>query len=132
AVISQSGHSPCHARIMRGQNITNNPQDIAWRWGDPRREPDPYQLEWDHLLDAIRRDQPYNEVRRGAEASLVTSMGRMSAHTGQVITRDQILNNEHEFAPEVDRLTMDSPPPLRMVDNRYPVPRPGIVTRREY
>ena len=39
-------------------------------------------------------------------------MGRMAAHTGQVITYDQILNNDHEFAPNVDKLTMDSPAPL--------------------
>ena len=37
--------------------------------------------------------------QRGAEASLVTAMGRMAAHTGQVITRDQMLNSDHEFAP---------------------------------
>ena len=47
-------------------------------------EPNPYQLEWDDLLDAIRNDKPYNEVKRGAEASLVASMGRMAAHTGQL------------------------------------------------
>jgi hypothetical protein len=66
--------------------------------------PDPYQLEWDNLIDAIRQDRPYNEVRRGAIASLVTSMGRMAAHTGQSITYDQMLACEHEFAPDVERL----------------------------
>ena len=68
-----------------------------------------YQVEWDELIDAIRQDKPYNEVKRGAEASLVTSMGRMAAHTGQVVTYDQILNLDHEFAPDVDKLTMNSP-----------------------
>jgi hypothetical protein len=33
-------------------------------------------------MEAIREDKPYNEVKRGAKASLVTSMGRMAAHTG--------------------------------------------------
>ena len=84
-------------------------------------------------MEAIRRDRPYNEVRRGAEASLVASMGRMAAHTGQLITREQILGLEHEFAPTVDQLAMDSPSPLRADANgKYPVPQPGIVTRREY
>ena len=40
-------------------------------------------------------------------------MGRMAAHTGQVITYDHMLNCEHEFAPTVDKLTMDSPRPDR-------------------
>ncbi len=34
------------------------------------------------------------------KASLVTSMGRMAAHTGQEITYEDILNGEHEFAPD--------------------------------
>ena len=85
------------------------------------------------LIDAIREDQPYNEVKRGAEASLVSSMGRMAAHTGHVVTYDQILNLEHEFAPGVDRLTEDSPAPLqRDANGKYPVPQPGITTDREY
>ena len=96
-------------------------------------EPDPYQVEWDDLITAIRQDKPYNEVKRGAEASLVTAMGRMAAHTGQIITREQILNHEHEFAPTVDQLTLDGPAPLRLgEDGKYPVPQPGIVTRREF
>ena len=50
-------------------------------------------------------------------------MGRMAAHTGQVITYDQILNLDHEFAPNVDKLTMDSPAPLPAgPDGKYPVP----------
>jgi hypothetical protein len=101
-------------------------------WAYPPKEPSPYQLEWDHLMEAIRQDKPYNEAKRGAEASLVTSMGRMACHTGQIVTYDQILNSDHEFAPEVDKLTMDSAAPL-VADaaGKYPVPLPGI-NKREY
>jgi predicted dehydrogenase len=128
AVISTSGHSPARCRIFRGQNI--NRTDLAWAYRQP--EPSPYQLEWDHLVEAVRNDIPYNEARRGAIASLVTSMGRMAAHTGQVITYDEMLNCPHEFAPEVDQLTSDSPAPLQMVDGKYPVPEPGIKKDREF
>jgi predicted dehydrogenase len=131
AVISQSGHHPAHCRIFRGQNVTNN-ADVTWRYAQPRNEPDPYQLEWNNLMAAIRANRAYNEVARGAEASLITAMGRMAAHTGQVITRDQMLNHTHEFAPTVDRLTMDSPAPLQLVNGKYPVPQPGTLTTREY
>ncbi len=90
-------------------------------------------MEWINLIDAIRNDRPYNEVKRGVEASLVTSMGRMAAHTGKVVTYDDILNSTHEFAPGVATLTMDGPAPvLAGPDGRYPVPMPGLVTDREY
>ena len=60
-------------------------------------------------------------------------MGRMAAHTGQVVTYDEMLNCEHEFAPDVDKLTVDSPrPALPDADGKYPVPQPGMVTEREY
>ncbi len=132
AVISQNGHTPCHCRTFRGQNQARS-ADMVWSWGDPRREPDPYQLEWNDLIQAIRQNRPYNEVRRGAEASLITAMGRMSAHTGQVITRDQMYNHEVELAPMVAELTLDGPAPLRLLPSgKYPIPQPGVITRREY
>ena len=53
--------------------------------------------------------------------------------SGRIITYDQILNCDHEFAPGVDTFTADSPAPLIADANgRYPVPQPGIVTTREY
>jgi predicted dehydrogenase len=129
AVISTESHTPARSRIYRGQEIDKD--KLVWAYPQPERNP--YQLEWDHLILAIRKDKPYNEVRRGAETSLITSMGRMAAHTGQVITRDQILNGDHEFAPDVDKLTMDSPAPLQCgPDGRYPVPQPGLKKTREF
>jgi predicted dehydrogenase len=129
AVISTAAHTAAKCRIYRGQKIT--PKELAWSF--PPDEPNPYQLEWDHLIAAIRDDRPYNEVERGVQASLVTAMGRMAAHTGQVITYDDILNSDHEFAPDVAKLAFDSPPPLRSdSEGRYPIPKPGLVTSREY
>lgn len=129
AVISTAGHIPARCRIYRGYN--QRKEDLIWSF--PQPEPNPYQLEWDDLIRAIRDDKPYNEVKRGAEASLVTSMGRMACHTGQVITYDQILNSEHEFAPNVDKLTLASESPLQAdEDGTYPVPLPGLNRKREY
>ena len=129
AIISEKGHAPSRASIYRGQQ----PLPDALAWAYPQPEPRPLQLEWDDLINAIRQDRPYNEVKRGVEASLVTSMGRMAAHTGRVIAYDEMLNCDHEFAPGVDQLTADSPAPLLPgPDGRYSVPRPGIQTLREY
>jgi predicted dehydrogenase len=107
-----------------------DPAAAAWR---SPLVPNPYQLEWDNLIQAIREDLPYNETRRGVIASLVTSMGRMAAHTGKTVTYDQLLNSDHEFAPGVAELTMDGPAPLNPdAEGKYPVPMPGLVTSREY
>jgi len=130
AVISTASHTPAKCRIYKGQKLTNR-RDITWAY--PQPEPSPYQTEWDHLIDAVRNDKPYNEVKRGAEASLVTSMGRMAAHTGQIITFDEAMNHTHEFAPCVDHLDYDSPAPLRLnKDGKYPIPMPGLLGTREY
>ena len=129
AIISTSSHAPAKSRIYSGQRIDK--KDLVWQF--PQPEPNPYQEEWEHLMQAIRSDQPYNECQRGAEASLVTSMGRMAAHTGQKVTYDQILGSDHEFAPDVDKLTLASPAPLQAgADGKYPVPQPGINKTREF
>jgi predicted dehydrogenase len=133
ALISVGGHTPAHCAIYKGQKVASEKRNdhVLWKFG--QKEPNPYQLEWDHLMDAIRQDKPYNEAERGAKASLVTSMGRMAAHTAQVVTYDDILNCEHEFAPNVDKLTLDGPAPLVAdADGRYPVPVPGLNKKREY
>ena len=130
AVISTASHSPAKCRIYEGQKLGVKKHLL---WAFPQPEPNPYQLEWDHLVEAIRNDHPYNEVKRGVEASLVTSMGRMAAHTGEVVTFDDMLNCPHEFAPELERLTMNGAAPLQTNPNgKYPIPQPGIVRDREY
>lgn len=129
AIVSTSGHTPGKVRIFRGQ--LQDRKDVVWAF--PQPETSPYRLEWDDLVDAIINDKPYNEVPRGVEASIVTSMGRMAAHTGQEITYDQMLNCPHEFAPDVANFTPDGKAPVMPdASGRYPIPMPGIHTEFEY
>jgi hypothetical protein len=128
-IISTAAHAPGRVRTFKAQNFTR--ADMSWAF--PQPEPSPYQLEWDDLIHAIRHNQPYNEVERGAIASLVTSMGRMAAHTGQLVTYEDMLNCDHEFAPGVAEFTMTSAAPLQLgPDGKYPVPEPGITKKHEY
>jgi predicted dehydrogenase len=131
AIAAKSGDCGLPSSIFKSQNPERG--DLVWESKVPPEERDPYQNEWNDLIDAIRDDKPYDEATRGVEASLVTSMGRMAAHTGQEITYEQMLNCEHEFAPGLDKLTMTSEAPLKAgPDGTYPVPQPGLVTKREY
>jgi predicted dehydrogenase len=131
AIVSKANDCGFPSSTFKGQNQDSS--NLIWTAKAKPGEQDPYLNEWNDLLDAIRNDKPYNEVKYGVEASLTSSMGRMAAHTGQEITFDDMLNCEHEFAPGLDKLTMDSPAPLRAdSDGKYPVPMPGRNKKREY
>ncbi|HEX9254144.1 MAG TPA: Gfo/Idh/MocA family oxidoreductase [Candidatus Angelobacter sp.] len=131
AIVSKFSDCGYPSSTFKGQNPQRS--NLIWTSEVKPDQRDPYENEWNDLLDAIRDDKPYNEVERGVKASLVTSMGRMAAHTGQEITYDDMLNCEHEFAPDVDKLTMTSPAPLlATADGKYPAPMPGLTKTREY
>lgn len=128
AIASRANDCGGPSAIYKGQNMT--PANLLWQ---SEGGGNPYQNEWDVLITAIRNDRPHNELKRGVEASVVTSMGRMAVHTGQPISYQAMLDCEHEFAPGLDKLTKDSPAPLQPDANgRYPQPQPGITTKREY
>src|SRR5262249_25375673 len=64
AIISTNSHSPARCRLFKGQKLGRGVEPV---WAFPQPEPNPYQLEWDDLVTAIRQDRPYNEAKRGAE-----------------------------------------------------------------
>lgn len=156
AVVSAAGHMPSKAMIVKNHvpvrvaeprptKVKNKegkmvagpvqkpvmPASVLWSAEQP--ELNPYDLEWADFMDAIRNNKDYNELERGVKASVVTSMGRMSAHTGQIITYDQMLNCTHEFSPNSDKMTLDGPAPIIADANgKYPIPRAGITKETEY
>lgn len=131
AIVSKSSDCGFPSSIFKGQNMRRS--DMLWMSKAVPGQMDPYVNEWNDLLEAIRSDKPYNEAKRGIQASVTSSMGRMAAHTGQEITFEDMLNCDQEFAPGVDKLTMDSPAPLQAgKDGRYPIPMPGITRKHEY
>ena len=131
AVASKNGDCGLPSSIHTGQAADRG--NKIWESNVPPDQRNPYANEWNDLVSAIRNDKPYNEVKYGVEASLVSSMGRKAAHTGQEITFEGMLNSDHEYAPGVDKLTMDSPPPLRSnAEGEYPIPMPGLKVDTEY
>ena len=120
--ISASGHSPARSTIYKSQQMTG--VNVLWAAAQP--EPNPYRREWEHLVSAIRSGEPYNEVVRGAEASLVTAMGRMASHVGRPLTYEEALAWEDDLTAGVADFTADSPAPVQAdAEGKYPVPYPG-------
>jgi predicted dehydrogenase len=98
--------------------------NVAWR--PPRETVNPWQAEWDVLLESIRNDKPHNEVRRAALSNLGAIMGRAAVHMGRVITWEEALASDFQFCANVDQLTASSPAPVQAdAQGRYPAPVPG-------
>lgn len=127
AIASRSGDCGAPSAIYTNQTMTGTPS-----WVSTDRS-NPYQNEWNVLVSKIRSNTPHNEVKSGVDASLVTAMGRMAAHTAQVVTYDQMLNSTHVFAPGIENLNYNSDSPLMPgKDGKYPIPQPGRLVDREY
>jgi predicted dehydrogenase len=111
-------------RIYKSQNMVKEDQLWAFEGNDPN----PYVVEWQLLLDAIRGDKPHNEARRAGEAEVAAIMGRAAAHTGAEITWDQVMESKFQFVEDIDHLTFDTPAPIHEgPDGIYPAPQPGIT-----
>jgi predicted dehydrogenase len=122
AVLMSSLSRP-NTRIYKGQQMT--PENLVWQGP---QEADPYVAEWQLLLDAIRQDKPYNEADRGAEANMAALLGRMAAHTGRFVTREEAWASSFQFVKDIDHLTLESPAPIMPgPDGIFPCPVPGVT-----
>ena len=123
AVIMASLAAP-KPKIYKSHNMVG--EDLTWQFD--QAEPNPYDAEWQLLLDAIRQDKPHNEARRAGEAEIVALMGRMATHSGQYITWDQAMKSDFQFVPDIDAMTFDTPAPIHEgPDGLYTPPQPGIT-----
>ncbi len=112
------------SKIYKSQKMT--PENLVWQYG--KKDPNPYHVEWQLLLDAIRQDKPHNEATRAGQAEIAALMGRAATHTGQYITWDQIANSDFQFVKDIDNLNFDTPAPIHAeVGQIYQPPQPGIT-----
>ena len=82
-----------------------------------------------YIASRVQDSQTAEDLTQDVFLGAVKGIGRFDSE----FTLDQFLNNGHEFAPDVDKLTLDSPSPLQAgADGKYSVPMPGLVKKREY
>ncbi len=107
--------------------VSKGIQDLAGKTLWKKRglkEVNPYQKEHDELFAAIRNGTPINDTEWGAKSTLTTLMGRMAAHSGQIIHWEEALNATLSLVP--DPIGWDTKPPtVPGEDGNYPVPIPG-------
>jgi predicted dehydrogenase len=121
AVVMAALNEP-RPKIYKGQSMIES--DVVWKW--PGNDPNPYQIEWQLLLDAIRQDKPHNEGRRAAEADLVSLMGRTAVHSGKIISREEMMQSSFQYVAHIDQMTIESPAPIQAgPDGVYSCPLPG-------
>jgi len=112
------------SKIYDSQNMVK--ENMIWEFGMP--DPNPYQVEWQLLLDAIRQDKPHNEAVRAGHAEVAALMGRIATHSGQMITWDQVMASNFEFIKDIDHMTFDTPAPIHDdAGGLYAAPQPGIT-----
>jgi predicted dehydrogenase len=97
-------------------------------WAAPPEKYNPWDAEWNVLLDSIRNDKPQNEAERAAMSNFADLMGRAAVHSGKEITWDEMTNSKFQFYPgKIDELDYDCEPPVKPdKDGYYPVPVPGV------
>lgn len=95
-------------------------------WAAEKETASPWQAEWDDFLEAIRKNQPYNESKRAALANLTAIIGRAAVHSGRIITWEEAMASQFCFFPNQESVTENTPAPvLPDAEGRYPAPIPG-------
>jgi predicted dehydrogenase len=111
-------------KIYKSQNMV--PENLVWEMGEP--EANPYVVEWQVLLDAIRQDKKHNEAHRAAQANFAGIMGRAATHTGKMITWDDVVNSDFQWVADIDNMTFETEAPIHDgPDGIYPAPKPGLT-----
>ena len=85
---------------------------------------DGHQVEHDDLFAALEEGRPYNEGDYGITSTMTAILGRMAAHSGQVVKWDEAMKSETDLGPE--RYDWDAELPLKPgPDGMYACAMPG-------
>jgi myo-inositol 2-dehydrogenase / D-chiro-inositol 1-dehydrogenase len=86
----------------------------------------PYQQEHYALLDAIRKNLPYNEGHYGATSSMTAVLGRMATYSGKIVKWDEAVEKGKCEAPGLETYAWETKPPVVPDDKGvYPSATPG-------
>ncbi|MGQ9915386.1 MAG: Gfo/Idh/MocA family oxidoreductase [Thermogutta sp.] len=85
----------------------------------------PYVQEHIDLLNAIVKNEKYNEGYYGANSTFTAILGRLATYSGQVVKWDDAIQGMPALAPEITSWDQD-PPVTKNEDGDYPIAQPGV------
>lgn len=108
-------------------NLTQGGETL---YKSPRRKPkgyqNPYQVEWNVLIDAVENDKPHNEAEYAAHSTMTAVLGRLANYSGKAVKYDAALNSEKSITTDADDWLAQAPvEPLE--DGSYAIPVPGVT-----
>ena len=125
-MFSQCRHIPgCWSNVSEAAHGTKGAGGVSSRGGGAN----PYDQEHTDLINAIRKNEKYNEGWYGATSSFTAVLGRMASYSGQVVKWDDAIKKgpADMIYENHDQLTMNSRPPVVPDENGdYPVAVPGV------
>ena len=130
---SQCRHVPdCFNRVdeyafgSKGHGRMQAGGDVKDRNGVPFKFGNNYQQEHYALVEAIRKNLPFNEGDFGATSSFTAVLGRMATYSGKVVKWDEAVEKGKCEAPGIENYTWQSTPPV-VPDAKgvYPGATPG-------
>ncbi len=69
-------------------------------WTYDEKQPNPYQVEHEHLIASIRSENPINEAQAIAESTMTGIIGREAVYSGQAIEWDEAMKSTTRLGPE--------------------------------
>jgi predicted dehydrogenase len=106
-------------------DIGNGRIEGAAPWRFRGAVPNPYQVEHDVLVDAIRNDKPHNEAEYAAIATMTAILGRMASYSGQRVRWDEAIHSPLRLGPKQYAFDAD-PPVVPDAQGIYPSAMPGV------
>lgn len=105
--------------------ITDLKGQVKWQYRAPRSgDPNPYQVEHDHLYKAITEDTPLNNAYYGAKSSFTSALGRLATYSGQEVKWDDAVKSNFSIMPK--EYDMNAEAPVKPdADGNYQVAIPG-------
>jgi predicted dehydrogenase len=120
------------ALMNQGSGAEISGSKVNWSFEKPRLLPnqverdDPYQVEHDDLMAAIRNGLDFNEADNGAYSTMTAILGRMATYGGQEVSWDAAINSNISLMPKVFSFDAD-PQVMPNADGAYPIAVPGLT-----